>query len=178
MKEIKLLRKQKGEEYTVKVDDCDADLFEMYKYHIQVNRSGHVYVRRWVRPDNGRKSYPHVNLQWDVYARRNGKISKNILIDHKNGDTLDNTFGNLRIATRGQNRHNSKGISTASSKYKGVHKFKNGTYSVVIKHNDIRIVSHGYKDETEAAKIADKIYYGLYGEFARLNFPNELKKAI
>ncbi len=166
MKEFEIVRKEKQETYKVIVDDRDIDLLTKYTYHAQVNLSGHVYIRRWLRIG---RSYRHVNLQWDVYTRYNGEMSFSTLIDHSNGNTLDNRLTNLRLATRQQNRFNSKPRSNSSSKYKGVVANKNG-WSVFIHYGNRHITCGTFEDEVKAAKLADKIYMALYGKFAYLNF--------
>lgn len=43
-----------------------------------------------------------------------------MVIDHINGDGLDNTRENLRICTQGQNNRNRKASKNGTSKYLGV----------------------------------------------------------
>lgn len=173
MKEIKLTRKQKGTEHIVKVDDCDAGLFKEHTYHIQIGYSGHPYARRWVRIDKG---YSYIPLHIEIYKRHFGEIPNNKIVDHADGNTLNSQSYNLRLATRQQNRLNSKGLTgkNATSDYKGVIKRSNGKFGVYIKCGIHSIICNNL-DEIEAAKLADKIYFGLHGEYARLNFPGENK---
>ncbi len=89
------------------------------------------------------------------------------LIDHKNRNPSDNSLSNLRIATRSQNRANSKIDSKNHSGYKGVcwHKeMKKFTAQVNI--NGVR-TKLGYWDNPADAHAAymDKARE-LYGEFA------------
>lgn len=93
--------------------------------------------------------------------------------DHINGNKLDNRRCNLRVCTRSQNLINRPSLR-GSSNYKGV------SWSV----RDRKWLAHSYHsgkshyigtfdDEREAAAAYDKAAKRAFGEFARLNFPEE-----
>lgn len=93
------------------------------------------------------------------------------MVDHINGDTLDNRRSNLRICTAVQNRQNSK--PQGGRKFKGVVK-KRSKYEPVIRVNG-RIVRLGVFDLPEtAARAYDSAAAHFFGQFARLNFPREI----
>ena len=98
-------------------------------------------------------------------------LSDGEVVDHKDGDTLNNRRSNLRLSTVLQNRLNSKkrGDKT-SSQYKGVHWHKHGEkWSARITVNK-RQVSLGYfLDEHKAAFAYNEAARKYFGEFARLN---------
>jgi hypothetical protein len=100
---------------------------------------------------------------------------KRRLVDHKNGDSLDNRRDNLRLATRAQNVHNRrKTKSKTSSRFIGVFYEKRYHYWVAkIEHKGKVIWLGSFKSEVEAAKAYDRAALKLRGEFARLNFPRE-----
>jgi len=94
------------------------------------------------------------------------------VVDHINGDGLDNRRANLRLATHAQNGRNRRKIKKGISKYKGVSwEESTGKWRALI-HVDRKKISLGcYKDEVTAAKVYDKAAKKYHGEFARLNFP-------
>jgi hypothetical protein len=96
------------------------------------------------------------------------------LVDHENGDTLDNRRDNLRIATSEQNAYNKqKTKSKTSSRFIGVYFEKQKSRWIVrIKYKENRIYLGCFKDEIEAARAYDAGAKKYHGEFARLNFPN------
>jgi hypothetical protein len=94
-------------------------------------------------------------------------------IDHIDGNGLNNTRGNLRIATTKQNTWNRKKRTIpTSSKYKGVSVIKGrDRWQCRIYANGTRFFLGYFASEIEAARAYDKKAIELFGEFARLNFP-------
>jgi len=95
--------------------------------------------------------------------------------DHINGRTLDNRKANLRSATRLQNSWNlSKSSRAGYSKYKGI-TFRKGPqkWAATICVNGRPIFLGLFKDEIQAAKAYDKAAKKYFGEFAKLNFPEQ-----
>jgi hypothetical protein len=98
------------------------------------------------------------------------------IVDHKNGDGLDNRMSNLRLCTRAQNAQNSKKKKDTKSIYKGVtynkRKGIKSPWKVQISSVELDIVIRkDFKTELEAAVFRDKMAKLLHGEFAILNFP-------
>ena len=101
----------------VLIDKKDKELYDKYNWQIQVyGPSVRVYaiVTKKTKGKNVNKTiYLHRYLT---------KCPKNKVVDHKNGNCLDNRRKNLRICTQSQNiRNSSKTRSKTSSKYKGVY---------------------------------------------------------
>jgi hypothetical protein len=96
---------------------------------------------------------------------------KGLLVDHRNGDTLDNRRTNLRVATHSQNCFNCRKRKNTSSRFIGVsfnkHKIMWAAY---ISFHRKRIWLGHFKTEIEAAKAHDEAAKKHHGEFARLNF--------
>ena len=86
-------------------------------------------------------------------------------VDHINGNRSDNRSENLRLATHGQNRANSK--PSAKSGLKGVYAFTDGRWQAQIRV-DKRNRSLGLYDCIVAASIAYQIAADeVHGEFAK-----------
>lgn len=91
------------------------------------------------------------------------------LVDHINGNKLDNRRENLRLATHRDNMRNSKAIHKTSA-FKGVswHTSKN-RWRAVIKVNGVSRHVGYFGDERAAAAAYDEAAAIEFGEFARLN---------
>lgn len=99
-------------------------------------------------------------------------------VDHRNGRGLDNRRSNLRLATQSQNLANARKQRTpTSSRYKGVHLVKKtNTWAAQVKLKGKTFhISSAFATEEEAARAYDEIAFILFGEFARLNFPEETR---
>lgn len=92
-----------------------------------------------------------------------------LMVDHINGDTLDNRKSNLRLATNAQNQQNTRSRK-GSSRYKGV------GYSKRKKKWRGGFVFEGkyhycgeFKDEEDCARAVDKKRREVAGHFASKN---------
>lgn len=95
-----------------------------------------------------------------------------VQVDHINGDTLDNRRCNLRLCSHAENQHN-KNSQAGTSKYKGVYLYKRDKkWRAMIAKNKKNIHLGYFNDEIQAAHAYDEAARQLFGEFARLNFPN------
>lgn len=127
----------------------------------------------------------HVNNYGYVIANINKKdirlhryimnYSEDDFIDHINGDKLDNRKSNLRIATPQQNSRNTSSRKNSTSQYLGVYFDKSrNKFLARISINNTAINLGRFVNEIDAAKARDKASKKHFGDFARLNFPDEI----
>jgi hypothetical protein len=100
------------------------------------------------------------------------------LVDHRNCNSLDNRRSNLRFATRAENMQNRRKKKNTTSRFVGVHLYKPSNRWVCrITYQGKRIVLGRFDSETAAARAYDEAAKKYFGEFARLNFPQEDEKS-
>jgi putative component of toxin-antitoxin plasmid stabilization module len=98
------------------------------------------------------------------------KACKGELVDHINGDRLDNQKSNLRICNWNGNARNKNKIKrVASSRFIGVSKVRDGVWQVGIR-NGKRVHIGFFNNEHYAALAYDLWAVDLHGEFAKTNF--------
>lgn len=157
MKEIKL-----SQGLVAKVDNDDFEKLSKLNWYASRNRK--YYARRH-QMINGKKS--------KVYMHREimGVTESNIFVDHIDGDGLNNTRANLRVASHSENLANVPKRNGTSSKYRGVNfKKSTGKWQAQIQHNNKLHWVGSFDDEVEAAKAFDKKAHEFFGDFATLNF--------
>lgn len=144
--------------YTVYVDDENFDLFSRASWSVS-KRHGSIHAVKHVR---GKR----VAMQDLVLPPKEGFI-----VDHKDGNGLNNTKTNLRYATYSQNGFNRK---NHKNRFRGVSWNKQSKKWVAqICYLGTRYYLGAFTSDVEAAKVWDKEAINLFGEFATLNFPLE-----
>jgi len=167
MKEITI------EGYVIMIDDVDEAYVLQHTWKLQkgplVNK-GYLYFRRTETSGRGGS---RVSLHRDIMGIVTGNP---LLVDHIDGNTLNNTRANLRVCTRAENIKNRKKIMVSNTTgYKGVSRRKNADfYEVAIKNNKITWSVGRFTDIIEAAEAYDMVALYFHKEFARLNFPNKI----
>lgn len=143
------------------VDDED---FEQLNRHVwgSVGVKNTVYAFRNVLLEDGRRSA--IRMHVVILGRIPGKM-----IDHTDGNGLNNQRANLRICTNQQNSWNRK-VSLGRSRFKGVsiHK-QTGKWCGKICVNGKGISLGLFHDEREAALRYNDAAKRYFGEFANLN---------
>jgi len=104
-----------------------------------------------------------------------------IIIDHIDGDKLNNQKSNLRVATPAQNMHNSKKREGTKNRYKGVTYLpKLNLWQSRCRMNGLDIFLGHYKSEIAAAYAYNKKAIEL-SEFSRVNYlplPSEYLESL
>lgn len=96
------------------------------------------------------------------------------LVDHVNGDRLDNRRENLRLVSNLENAWNSKPYKNSTSKYKGVCWNKRmGKWVTQIVFKGKLVYSKSFISEDEAGKAYNKEIIKYHREFAKLNNIND-----
>lgn len=142
------------------VDDDDYELVSNYRWHSHRGRNSGL-----------------------CYASSNIKMHRlitnaplGIMVDHINGDSLDNRRENLRLCTNAQNQQNTKGRG-GTSKYKGVSfNIKSGKWAGSFISDGRHYYCGLFESEEECAMAVDKKRFEVCGEFAYLNilmFPED-----
>lgn len=123
-------------------------------------------------------AFKNNNCGWYARAKIGGKrvFMHNYLlgakgVDHKDGDGLNNTRLNLRVATPTQNARNRRVKPSATSRYKGVYLFRPGVFRAMIGRDSKQVSVGFFPNEVDAAKAYDEAAKEFHGEFACLNFP-------
>jgi hypothetical protein len=100
-----------------------------------------------------------------------------MVVDHVDGNGLNNCRSNLRICTQKQNTYNSR-PKGGKSGFKGVDYDKGtGKCRAYICHQGKRIPLGVFDSEIEAARARDRKARELQGEHAWLNLPEEVQDA-
>lgn len=162
MKEINLT---KG--FVARVDDGDYEALSRHKWTAVVTGK------------NIKRTYAYRRVGWSNETRRYAGaiyMHREIMgagagfdVDHINGDTLNNSRSNLRIATRSQNLANNR-RNLGKVEYRGVTLTNSGErapYKAMFRNR----VLGTFNDPVMAAKAYDAAALQEFGEFAKLNFP-------
>jgi hypothetical protein len=154
-------------EWTI-VDEEDYYRYGKFKWFMQGNE-GKFYAVSEFKIDSRRTTT--LRLHREIMNAPAG-----LVVDHQNGNGLDNRRCNLRLANHSQNTHNSirKTKDKTSSRYIGVSwdKYRR-KWHARIQYMGKRINLGRFDSEEEAARAYDATARKLFGEFARLNFPEE-----
>jgi hypothetical protein len=136
---------------------------------------------KWYLRGQGKKFYAIRSVKYGPGKTKESRMHREImsapaglLVDHKDGNSLDNRRENLRLATHSQNACNSQINKTKSkSRFRGACLDKsNGRWFTTIRTNGKRLWFGYFDNEIEAAKAYDEAAKKYHGEFARLNFPD------
>jgi len=141
------------------VDDCDYEELAKHKWY---NCVGYASRRQGTR-----KAHTDYFMHREIMNPPIGMI-----VDHINGDRLDNRRENLRVCTHQQNHQNSiKKNTNSTSQYKGVSWYTHANKwraNITVAYKTIYIGV--FYSEEEAALAYDRKARELFGEYACTNF--------
>jgi|SRR3989304_10592370 len=141
------------------IDDEDFDRINKFKWTADKSKNTFYAIRRRF----GKKIYLHRVII---------NIEKGQIIDHIDGNGLNNQKSNLRICTQSENSMNKKKKTGNIGKFKGVHwNEERKKWKVEIKKKEKRIFLGRFDNQYEAAIAYDQAAIKYFGNFARLNFP-------
>lgn len=155
MREITLTRGQ-----IALIDDDDWDLVTQFKWRVFCPQKIAYAVSQISRAEAQGKNRT---------IRMHTLIAGPGLIDHRNGNGLDNRRSNLRPATTSENCINSRGWGRTYG-YRGVG-FQKGRWRAYIGVAGKQVTLGRYDTKEDAARAYDRAALMYYGEFAHLNFP-------
>lgn len=144
---------------SILIDECDLPLVTSRRWTAKANSKA---KRRFYAQANigGRSAYLH-RLIVDA---QDGEV-----VDHINGDSLDNRRCNLRVVDHRINTINRGKIANALG-LQGVHA-DGRRYRAKVERDGKRTHTPRYSNIYEAAFAYDRLAYRIHGPEARLNFP-------
>ena len=142
--------------YSVLVDDEDEDLL-LIAWKIKFRENGPSYVRN-----------SHGFLHRLILERKLGRsLNGGEVVDHANGDGLDNRRSNLRVATQSQNMQNAN-KKGGKHGYKGINDCRGNRYTASIRVDGKPTGLGAYPTPLDAHKaycIAALKYHGEFAHF-------------
>ncbi|MHC4520512.1 MAG: HNH endonuclease, partial [Planctomycetota bacterium] len=144
------------------VDAADYEQVRKYRWYVIRSGGNNAYAATC---KNGKTVYMHRMLM---------RPRKGYVVDHIDGNGLNNRRCNLRVCTPAQNLTN-KAPRGGSSQFVGVYRYRDKWVAHVTHRGKYYYVGV-FADDVEAAKARDRKAYELHGQYAYLNFPHDLAR--
>ena len=141
------------------IDKDDFD--KISKINWQAKKGRNTYYAVYTKKTSGKST------AYRMHRVIMGITDRNVLIDHIDGNGLNNTKSNLRVATHSQNLQNSR-VIPGTSQYKGVCSYPHGWMSYITVNKERKHLGV-YKSEKEAAMSYNRAAKKYFGEFCKLN---------
>ncbi len=146
-----------GDGHYAYVDAADYEELSRYAWHLN---GGYA-----VRHEKGKRIYMHREIM---------QAPQGMVVDHIDGNRANDCRFNLRVCTRAENQRNQRKRLGSQSQFKGVTYCKQHRKWLARCRGRGRTYRLGYFDnEVDAARAYDRKAVELFGEFARLNCPEE-----
>jgi hypothetical protein len=152
---MKTIQLTKG--YEAQVDDEDYERINAFKWRANVHKCG-VYATRAHWLGGGKYKTVHMHRQILGLPQNREKI-----VDHIDGNPLNNTKANLRICTYQQNNANSRG----KSETRGVRVYR-GKWEASITVNRKTLYIGRYSELEQASSAYREQQIKHFGEFAKV----------
>jgi hypothetical protein len=151
--------------YTI-VDPDVYYLVRNFIWWLHANGSGLYAARTEITPDlNARIIYMHREIM---------QTPDDLVVDHRNNNSLDNRMANMRNVTQAENMRNRRKRKNTSSPYIGVSlRKKTGRFDANIRYDGKKICLGSFANEIDAARAYDAAAKKYFGDLIRLNFPDE-----
>lgn len=147
------------------VDAEDYEEISQHKWHVMKCRRSE-YAARY---STSRK---HILMHRVLLGAPAG-----LVVDHRDGNGLNNRKSNLRLCTHQENTYNQRPRLGGTSRFRGVCWHKAIKKYIALIQKDGKRYSLGcFADEIEAAVAYDIKAMELFGEFAYLNFPKLMQR--
>jgi hypothetical protein len=145
------------------VDAKNYEWLSRYKWCAQARRDGATF---YACRNSGRRT---IMMHREIMKPPPGKV-----VDHINGNGLDNREDNMRNCTQAQNALNSRSRMSRKSRFRGVDP-AGDKWQANFKYRGQTHYLGVFDDEVEAAKARDRKAYELNGPYAYLNFPEDFR---
>ena len=158
-----IINSKKHGPHTIQIDEEDLELISKYNWTLQM-RMGRPYFATWFKERGGDGSLHRFLM---------GVLDDpSVVVDHKDGNPLNNKRDNLRVCTQAQNCYNSSKRAGNKSGFKGVF-FVNikpqGLWEAKVKKDGVVIARKQFGNLYAAALYYNQVVLSVHGEYARLN---------
>jgi hypothetical protein len=152
-------------DFKVFVDSDDIDMLQKYHWGITKSRSYiYAYERFYVYTQSNKAK--GLQIQRLIMG-----CPKGMVVDHIDGNTMNNCKNNLRVCTRDQNNINKKMFKNNKTGHTGVHYVTenyNNRWLANIRLNNKLICLGYYSTYEEAVKVREEAEKKYHGEFSRV----------
>jgi hypothetical protein len=145
--------------HTVIVDDDDAHLATSFKWRVR-EYSGGNFRACYNLQNNG--------TQKTLFLHRQiCQPPECMVVDHINGNSLDNRRANLRICTQAENLRNKRAYANNKTGLKGVHRVSSNSYRAMISVDKNSIDLGCYPTPEQAHNAYQHASLKYHGQFGR-----------
>lgn len=158
------------------VDRLDYPLVEPFTWSVTICRrkgeNRYSYAITYVYQPPGAKKQTQIRMHRLIMG-----MPQDSLVDHRNGNTLDNRRSNLRLCTTAENCQNQFARQGGTSRFKGVSFCRQtGRWKARLRKQNVEIWIGRFDSELEAAEAYDESALYHFEQFANPNFGERAEK--